>query len=137
MGFPLQRDFDQGEISGLNGGWISIIQTALIYDTRDFEPDPTSGYYFEIANEYSGKYIGSQFEFNKLFLQGKGFWKLPFGKRTVVASRLGVGNIFAQTPIFEFQDQWSPDGSINSLGGKQSLRGYRANRFRAHYGLLI
>jgi hypothetical protein len=29
--------------------------------------------------------IGSQFEFNKLFLQGKGFWKLPFGKRTVVA----------------------------------------------------
>jgi outer membrane protein assembly factor BamA len=50
------------------------------YDTRDFEPDPTSGYYFEIANEYSGKYIGSQFEFNKLFLQGKGFWKLPFGK---------------------------------------------------------
>jgi hypothetical protein len=36
MGFPLQRDFDQGEISGLNGGWISIIQTALIYDTRDF-----------------------------------------------------------------------------------------------------
>jgi hypothetical protein len=31
-----------------------------IYDTRDFEPDPTSGYYFEIANEYSGKYIGSQ-----------------------------------------------------------------------------
>jgi hypothetical protein len=43
-----------------------------------------SGYYFEIANEYSGKYIGSQFEFNKLFLQGKGFWKLPFGKRTVV-----------------------------------------------------
>jgi outer membrane protein assembly factor BamA len=126
----LQRDFDQGEISGLSGGWISIIQTALIYDTRDFEPDPTSGYYFEIANEYSSKYIGSEFEFNKLFLQGKGFWKLPFGKRTVVASRLGVGYIFgSNAPFFEFQDQWSPDGSINSLGGKQSLRGYRANRF--------
>jgi outer membrane protein assembly factor BamA len=126
----LQRDFDQGEISGLSGGWISIIQTALIYDTRDFEPDPTSGYYFEIANEYSSKYIVLEFEFNKLFLQGKGFWKLPFGKRTVVASRLGVGYIFgSNAPFFEFQDQWSPDGSINSLGGKQSLRGYRANRF--------
>jgi hemolysin activation/secretion protein len=33
--------------------------------------------------------------------------------------------------FFEFQDQWSPDGSIDSLGGKQSLRGYRANRFLA------
>jgi hypothetical protein len=29
----------------------------------------------------------------------------------------------AQTPHFEFQDQWSPDGSINSLGGKQSCVG--------------
>jgi hypothetical protein len=37
--------------------------------------------------------------------------------------------IYLAPPFFEFQDQWSPDGSINSLGGKQSLRGYRANRF--------
>lgn len=128
----LQRDFDDGSISGLSGGWISILQTALIYDTRDFEPDPTKGYYFEIANEYSSKLIGSQFDFNKLFVQGRAFYKLPFGKRTVLGGRVGVGNIFgSNAPFFEFQDQWSPDGSINSLGGKQSLRGYRANRFLA------
>jgi hypothetical protein len=128
----LQRDFDQGKISGLKGGWISILQTALIYDTRDFEPDPTKGYYFEIANEYSSKYIGSQFDFNKLFIQGRVYQKLPFGKRTVIAGRFGVGTIFgSNAPFFEFQDQWSPEGSINSLGGKQSLRGYRANRFLA------
>lgn len=128
----LQRDFDQGSISGLNGGWVSILQTALIFDTRDFEPDPTKGYYFEIANEYSGKYIGSEFDFNKLFIQGRAYRKLPFGKRTVIAARLGAGNIFgSNAPFFEFQDQWSPDGSINALGGKQSLRGYRANRFLA------
>lgn len=128
----LRRDFNQGKISGLNGGWISILQTALIYDNRDFEPDPTKGYYFEIANEYSSKYIGSHFDFNKLFIQARAYQKLPFGKRTVVAGRLGAGNIFgANAPFFEFQDQWSPEGSINSLGGKQSLRGYRANRFLA------
>lgn len=128
----LRRDFNQGLISGLNGGWISILQTALIYDTRDFEPDPTKGYYFEIANEYSSKYIGSQFNFNKLFIQARAYQKLPFGKRTVVAGRFGVGNIFgSNAPFFEFQDQWSPEGSINALGGKQSLRGYRANRFLA------
>ncbi len=128
----LQRDFDNGLISGLNGGWVSIIQNALIYDTRDFEPDPTKGAYFEIANEYSGKYIGSQFDFNKLFIQGRYYQKLPFGSRTVLAGRLGVGHIFGNNaPFFEFQDQWSPDGSINALGGKQSLRGFRANRFLA------
>ncbi len=128
----LKRDFEQGLISGLEGGWISIFQTALIYDTRDFEPDPTKGYYFEIANEYSSKYIGSEFDFNKLFIQGRVFKKLPFGKRTVLAGRFGAGTIFgSNAPFFEFQDQWSPEGSINALGGKQSLRGYRANRFLA------
>jgi hypothetical protein len=59
----LRRDFQQGLISGLDGGWVSIIQTALIFDTRDFEPDPTRGYYVEIANEFSNPIIGSQFDF--------------------------------------------------------------------------
>ncbi|MBX3101645.1 MAG: BamA/TamA family outer membrane protein [Bacteroidetes bacterium] len=128
----LKRDSDQDAVSGLHGGWVSILQTALIYDTRDFEPDPTRGIYCEAANEYSGKYIASQFEFDKLFIQGRFYQKLPWGKRTVVAGRVAVGNIFgAQAPFFEFQDQWSPDGSVNALGGKQSLRGYRANRFLA------
>lgn len=128
----LRRDFNEGKISGLAGGWVSILQTALIYDTRDFEPDPTKGVYFEIANEYSGKPIGSQFDFDKLFVQARAYQKLPFGSRTVLAGRIGIGNIFGEdAPFFEFQDQWSPEGSVNALGGKQSLRGYRANRFLA------
>jgi outer membrane protein assembly factor BamA len=128
----LQRDAQQGLIFGLDGGWVSIVQTALIHDTRDFEPDPTRGVYFEAANEFSNPIIGSQFSFNKLFFQGRAYRKLPVGKRTVLAGRVGVGNIFgARAPFFEFQDQWSPDGSINALGGRQSLRGYRANRFLA------
>lgn len=128
----LRRDFEDGLISGVDGGWVSIIQTALIFDTRDFEPDPTKGYYFEVANEYSSKYIGSQFDFNKLFIQGRAYQKIPIGKRTILAGRFGAGNIFGNNaPFFEFQDQWSPEGSINALGGRQSLRGYRANRFLA------
>ena len=128
----LQRDAQQGLIFGLDGGWVSIVQAALIHDTRDFEPDPTRGVYFEAANEFSNPVIGSQFRFNKLFFQGRAYRKLPVGKRTVLAGRVGVGNIFGEkAPFFEFQDQWSPDGSINALGGRQSLRGYRANRFLA------
>lgn len=104
----------------------------MIYDTRDFEPDPTSGYYLEIANEYSSPIIGSEINFNKLFIQGRVYKKILVGKRTVFGRRFGVANIFGRNaPFFEFQDQWSPDGSIDSLGGKQSLRGYRANRFLA------
>jgi len=114
----------------LQGGVVSILQQSLIYDTRDFEPDPTRGVYFEIANELSLPAIGSQFLFDKLFLQARVYKKLPFGPRTVFAARIGAGNIFGDNaPFFEFQDQWSPDGSINALGGARSLRGYVANRF--------
>lgn len=128
----LRRDFEQQRIIGLQGGWLSILQSALIFDTRDFEPDPTKGVYIEIANEYSGIYTGSQFDFDKLLIQGRIFQQLPLGRRTVIAGRIGVGTIFGNNaPFFEFQDQWSPEGSINALGGRQSLRGYRANRFLA------
>ncbi len=126
----LSRDAAAGRGAGLAGGRVSILQQALLYDTRDFEPDPTRGLYFEVANEWSGPAIGSEFAFDKLFTQVKAFHRLPFGPRTVLAARLGVGNIFgANAPFFEYQDQWSPDGSINALGGARSLRGYRANRF--------
>ncbi|MBC8138526.1 MAG: BamA/TamA family outer membrane protein, partial [Fibrella sp.] len=128
----LARDAATGRATGLDGGVISILQQALIYDTRDFEPDPTRGVYFEIANELSNSAIGSAYDFDKLFIQAKGFKKLPFGQRTVLAGRVGVGNIFgSDAPFFEFQDQWSPDGSVNALGGARSLRGYRSNRFMA------
>lgn len=128
----LRRDFQQGLIAGLDGGWVSILQTALIFDTRDFEPDPTRGFYLELANEFSNQIIGSQFNFDKLFFQGRFYKKIPIGKRTVFGGRIGVGSIFGDNaPFFEFQDQWSPEGSINALGGKQSLRGHRANRFLA------
>lgn len=128
----LRREYDQELISGVDGGWVSIVQGAIMHDTRDFEPDPTSGHYVEVANEFSSPTIGSEFTFNKLFVQARSYHKLPVGPRTVLAGRVAAGNIFgSEAPFFEFQDQWSPDGSINALGGKQSLRGYRANRFLA------
>ena len=126
----LARDASQGLAVGLGGGRVSLMQQALLYDTRDFEPDPTRGVYFELANEWSNPAIGSDFAFDKLFTQIKAFRRIAVGPRTVLAGRVGVGNIFGNdAPFFEFQDQWSPDGSVNALGGSRSLRGYRANRF--------
>ena len=128
----LERDARRGIAKGVEGGLVSIIQQALIFDTRDFEPDPTKGVYFEIANELSVPAIGSDFTFDKLFVQARAYKKLPFGERTVLAGRVATGNIFGKNaPFFEYQDQWSPDGSVNSLGGSDSLRGYVANRYLA------
>ncbi len=127
----LKEDAKDKQLYGLEGGLISILQSALIYDTRDFEPDPTSGIVAEFSNEFSAPAIGSAFFFDKALLQFKHYYQLlpEILPRTILASRVGYGTIFGeQAPFFEFQDQWSPDGSINALGGSQTLRGFKANR---------
>ena len=128
----LDQAVQSGEVFGTQGGVVSLIQTGMIYDTRDFEPDPTRGVVLEAANEFSNPVIGSQFAFDKLFFQAKGYHRLfpQLFERTVFATRIGYGTIFgAQAPFFEYQDQWSTEGSINALGGAQTLRGYKVNRF--------
>lgn len=128
----LRRHSADGRVFGLAGGVVSIAQLSLMYDTRDFEPDPTRGLFVELADEYSSPWIGSAFEFNKLLLQIKHFQQvLPaMLARTILATRLGWGTILGdRAPFFEFQDQWTTEGSINGLGGSQTLRGFKANRF--------
>ena len=127
----LQEDANAKNVYGEKGGLISILQTALIYDTRDFEPDPTRGIVAEFSNEFSAPFIGSDYFFDKALLQFKHYYQLfpEIFPRTILASRVGYCTIFGdQAPFFEYQDQWSPDGSINALGGSQTLRGFKANR---------
>ncbi len=127
----LSEDAANNKVFGVDGGLVSILQSSLIYDTRDFEPDPTRGMVAELSNEFSAPWIGSEFFFDKILLQFKHYHQLwpEILPRTVLASRLGYGTILGdQAPFFEYQDQWSPDGSVKGLGGSQTLRGYKANR---------
>jgi outer membrane protein assembly factor BamA len=128
----LRDDADAGRVFGLGGGRVSLVQLSLMYDTRDFEPDPYRGLFVELGNEHSARYTGSEFTFHKMLLQARHF--LPIAprvlKRALLATRLGYGTIIGeQAPFFEYQDQWSAEGSIRALGGSQTLRGFKANRF--------
>lgn len=128
----LEEGVATGEVVGAQGGIVSLIQSGLIYDTRDFEPDPTRGLVLELANEFANPVIGSAYAFDKLLLRGQHYHRLWPERlaHTVLATRVGWGNTFGeQAPFFEYQDQWSTEGSINALGGAQTLRGYKANRF--------
>jgi hypothetical protein len=120
-----------GNVVGMGHGFVNIAQVGLVYDTRDFEPDPTRGIFAEVTNEVSVPAIGSRFAFDKVFGHVKGYAKLfAYGaQRLVLASRLGVGYTFGSAPFFEFQDEWSTEGSIEALGGFHTLRGYKQARF--------
>lgn len=128
----LREDAEAGRAFGLQGGRVSLVQLSVMYDTRDYEPDPSRGVFLEWATEHSSNVVGSEFSFTKMLLQGRYFVKLAPRElpRTVLATRIGYGTILGkEAPFFEYQDQWSAEGSIRALGGNQTLRGYKANRF--------
>ncbi|HXA00632.1 MAG TPA: DUF5982 domain-containing protein [Cytophagaceae bacterium] len=127
------QDFKSGKITGLGNNIITILQTGIVYDTRDLEPDPNKGMFAELTNEFSNKIIGSKFNFNKTFAHIKVYKKLfpSVFKKLIFASRVGMGYIAGNAPFFEYQDLWSSEGNIGALGGPFTLRGYKQSRFMA------
>lgn len=130
----LQQDAQNGNVKwGVGNNFITIWQLGMVYDTRDLETDPGKGIFAEITNELSGPFIGSgsKYTFNKTFAQIKYFEKIMPGtfKKVVFAGRIGAGYTAGDAPFFEYQDQWSSEGSIEGLGGLRTIRGYKQSRF--------
>jgi outer membrane protein assembly factor BamA len=127
------NDSAAGTISGVGVANISMAQVGVVYDTRDLEPDPNRGIFAELTNEYSNRALGSAYDFNKTFLHLRWYYPIlpnTFGKM-ILATRFGMGYTAGDAPFFEYQDQWSSEGSIEGLGGAHTLRGYKQGRFLA------
>lgn len=127
----LRNDSAKGNIVGLKKGLVQLYQLGLIYDTRDLETDPSSGVFAELTNELSLTQLGSLYEFNKTFFHFNYYKKILPGtfKRLVFAGRIAFGYTGLNAPFFEYQDEWSSEGSIEGLGGANTLRGYKQSRF--------
>lgn len=129
----LQNDYNAGKVIGLNHGVISMFQAGIVYDTRDLETDPSNGIFAEITDEFSTKAFGSNYNFNKTFAQIKTYKRLlpSVFKKMILAGRFGTGYTAWDAPFFEYQDEWSSEGSIEGLGGAHTIRGYKQARFMA------
>jgi hypothetical protein len=125
------EDAEAGKIIGLNGGYVNTVRVGLVYDTRDFEPDPNKGWFIEATHERSAKAIGSDFDFNKNHAQARFFWS-PFRKtfeKLVVAGRAAVVQTNGDVPFFEVMNFWGTETNQAGLGGRTTLRGYKQDRF--------
>lgn len=129
----LQQEAQTGNIPGLGKSFVGIEQVGVIYDTRDLETDPSQGFFAEMTNELSLKSLGSAFNFNKTFVHVNYYHNLikTKVKKLVLAARIAGGYTAGNAPFFEYQDQWSSEGSIEGLGGANTLRGYKQSRFLA------
>lgn len=129
----LRNDYQSGMALGIGKSFVVIEQVGVIYDTRDLETDPSQGIFSEITNELSLKSLGSAFDFNKTFIHFNYYHNLVKTKvkKWVMAARIAGGYTAGNAPFFEYQDQWSSEGSIEGLGGSNTLRGYKQSRFLA------
>jgi len=116
----------------------SMLAAALIWDTRDFEPDPTKGVFLEYSHEYSAPWLGSQFNFHKFMVQGQVIHTVAKWRenksRLTFAGLAAFGHIFGSK--INFIEMWdlssqAEAGGILVLGGERSLRGFREARFLA------
>ena len=127
----LKNQSDAGLVKGVKNNFITITQFGLGYDTRDLEPDPSSGLFFELTDEVSLKSLGSSYNFNKIYAHANWYKSImpSVFPKLVFAGRLAMGYLSGDAPFFEFQDQWSQEGDIEGLGGARTLRGYKISRF--------
>ncbi|MCS7162438.1 MAG: outer membrane protein assembly factor [Bacteroidia bacterium] len=118
--------------------WVSsILAWAVMYDTRDLEPDPTHGVFLEYSHELQTRWLGSDFTQNKVMLQAITFHTpLRWGKsgRLTLASLTAFGYIWGPRinfiELYDISSQ-AEAGGILVLGGARSIRGFRENRFVA------
>jgi len=127
----LANDYSTNKIVGDGSQIVTFVQAGLIYDTRDLEADPNRGLFIELNNELSLKALGSKYNFNKTFFHLSYYKSLFPGvfKKLIFASRISMGYTAGDAPFYEYQDQWSSEGSIEGLGGANTLRGYKQSRF--------
>ncbi len=124
-------DYSSHKILGYGSNIISQLQLGIVYDTRDLETDPSKGIFAEITNEFSNSALGSSFNYDKVFVHGKFYTQLfpSVFKKLIFASRIGLGYTAGDAPFYEYQDEWSSEGSIEGLGGAHTIRGYKQARF--------
>ncbi len=125
------EDYERGKIKGINGGYVNILRLGIVYDTRDFEPDPSRGIFAELTHERSSKALGSDFEFNRTLGSVRVFYS-PFPKifkKLVFAGRGVFVHNSGNLPFFEYRNMWTTEGGLSGLGGRTTLRGYIQDRF--------
>ncbi len=127
----LREDFRTGKISGFDGGWLNLLRVGITYDSRDYEPDPTTGVLAQALFEGTGRWLGADSDFGHLTVGLQGYYPLlPTVTRLVLAGNAVYSAHFGETPFYAFSSLAVPGNERKEgLGGWRTLRGYYGNRF--------
>jgi len=127
----LREDYRNGRIRGFDGGWLNLLRLGLTYDSRDYEPDPTSGVLGQILFEGTAHFLGASSDYGRVTAGWQGYQRLfPEMTRLVLAANAAYSVHFGDVPFYAFPSMSVPvNTQKEGLGGWSTLRGYHANRF--------
>jgi outer membrane protein assembly factor BamA len=125
----LLLDDEAGKIIGFDGGWDNAVKVGLTFDSRDFEPDPSSGMMLQAVTRISTKGIGSSFNYEQVTFSGRGFHNLLEDGRLILAGKVTYVMQFGDVPFYSAPIIPFTEGDVDGLGGHPTLRGYVADRF--------
>jgi outer membrane protein assembly factor BamA len=123
----LQADCDSGKVKGCEGGFIDALKLGIAFDTRDYEPDPTSGVFIDLTTELSGRPIGSRYDWARVTFSPRAYFS-PVRKLTF-AGRIVESIVTADAPFYEMNQLSFSDSNRSGLGGLRTIRGYKQDRF--------
>ncbi|MDF3821218.1 DUF5982 domain-containing protein [Leptospira sp. 96542] len=134
----LTADNNNNKLIGFNGGYTNTVRVGIVFDTRDFEPDPNRGVFLEYTHEKSTKAMGSSYDYNKNFVSGRVFLspmdlisKRPpeLLEKLVIAARAAMVQTNGDAPFYEYRNMWGTETNQSGLGGRTTIRGYKQDRF--------
>lgn len=116
----LAEDAAAGNVTAFDGGTVNALEFGVSVDTRDFEPDPSSGAYAVFDVSSARKELGSTHDFARYRFNVRGFYS------PITAVTLGA----------QLQHMWAegevPFWKLPAAGGRNSLKGFRVSRFKAN-----
>ncbi len=111
-----------------NGGNITHLKTALIWDTRDFEAFPVKGMWTEALFIYSMPILGNKKGYLQANFTHRQYFNL-YKKRIVLAYRVFAGSKLAgEMPFFMLPFYQNSNDIRDGLGGGKTIRGVMRNR---------
>ena len=120
---------EQRKPEGYKGGWSNFARLGVYYDTRDYEPDPKSGYFIDYAFEVSRGWLGSDYDFIRNTVQLQ--YYVPLLSSLTLALRAGYTDTNMDAPFFEMGYFGFSLNRRTGNGSNRTIHGYKEQRFVA------
>jgi hypothetical protein len=121
----LMEDQTTEGIAGYDGGSVNSFDLAFSFDTRDFEPDPTTGHLLSLSLLSSRKELGSNSNFVRYAANARTFHELT--EEFVLAAQSQYVWTEGEVPFWK----------LPAVGGRSNLKGHRLNRFKSNASVQV